>query len=197
MAYASVADYRARAGVLTGVDDATLAVQLDAVSEYLDQRLGRSFGLDAQATPRYFAGSGSVLWIDDCGAAPTAIEADLDGDGVYELAIPSTAVFLEPANALARGWPVTRLVLRSGNGVLAAWPKAPQSVRVTARWGWPAVPGPIREATVVIVRQLRDLGLGGVLQAVTQLDAAVQRSDVLPGLIRDLVREYGRVRWVA
>lgn len=196
MAYASVADYRSRVGILTGVDDATLQAQLDAVSAYLDRRLGRSFGLEAQATPRYFGGTGSVLWIDDCGVSPQAVEADLDGDGAYELTVPLPAVLLEPANALARGWPVTRLVLRSGNGVLAAWPSQPQSVRVTARWGWPVVPGPIREATVVIVRQLRDLGLGGVLQAVTQLDAAVQRSDVLPGLIRDLVREYGRVVWV-
>ena len=91
-AYATVAEYRGRVGK-TGHsdDDATILLQLTAVSRYIERELaGRFFNVDASdVTRRYRAGDRGgvplggrkVLTIDDLSADPTSIKIDKDDDG--------------------------------------------------------------------------------------------------------------------
>lgn len=198
MSYATVEEYKARVGMATATEDGTIAALLAAASDYIDDMLSRTFTLAATASQRYFDGSGSsTVWVDDIGTtADLAVAVDLDGDWTYETELTiGTQCQVGPPNALARNRPYTRLELVPGSAV-ATFPERARAVRVTAHWGWPSVPPLVKEATVLIARQLHDLGLSGILMQAMQIEAAVQRSDILPRQVQDLQRTYGRRRWL-
>ncbi|MEU0102396.1 phage gp6-like head-tail connector protein [Streptomyces sp. NPDC006267] len=136
-------------------DDATRDTLLDgalaASSRGIDTATGRRFWLDDVATGRTFTLAGNVvcgdggerLLIDDAGAAPTLVET---GSGSSWTAV--TDYDPAPDNALVRGRPITALALAAGGwgGGLRA--------RITAQWGWPAVPDEITEATLIQAARL-------------------------------------------
>lgn len=132
--------------------DALLIKALASASRSIDTATGRRFYLDATPTVRVFTprgrtvceDTGARLIIDDAGAAPILVET---GSG------SSWAVLTDyetgPDNALVRGRPVTVLVRPSGT-----WPSGPLRTRVTARWGWPAVPDDIVQAALIQASRL-------------------------------------------
>jgi hypothetical protein len=102
----------------------------------------RSFLLDPTPTAREFRAAGRVfcapdgqygILIDDAGAAPTLVEVGSVAGGWTAVTGYSTG----PDNALAKGLPITSLLLGT------PWPLyAPSDrLRVTVRWGWPVTPG--------------------------------------------------------
>lgn len=131
--------------------DALLDGALAAASSGIDRATGRRFWLDTDPSARTFTLAGRVvcrdggerLLLDDMGAVPTVVET---GAGASWTVI--TGYDTAPDNALVRGRPVTALALFSGS-----WGGGPR-VRVTARWGWPAVPDEIAEATLIQAARL-------------------------------------------
>ena len=105
---------------------------------------------------------------DLIGDVATAVVKTGTGNGSYPTTLTVTTNYIfEPLNADADGEPVTRI--RRSDGQL--WPTslygAPQ-VQITARWGWPVVPAPVRQATLQAASELwtrRNTPLG-VLQSV-------------------------------
>lgn len=146
-AYATVEEYRAFIGRQTLDDDAVIAGNLETASRWWDLTLQRPFGFGLVAAPvartfyvhRAADGDGSrSLFVDEFGST-TGLSVSIDGEVVdpaeYAALPPNAAQRPEP-------WPFDEL-RRIGR----AWPLATPIV-VTARWGWPAVPRAIKEATI-------------------------------------------------
>ncbi|MEU0369104.1 head-tail connector protein [Streptomyces sp. NPDC006283] len=152
--YAELATFKQQLNVEE--DDTTrddlLNMALAAASRSIDRATGRRFYLDSTATARTFNPHGRVvcddagarLLIDDAGAAPTLVET---GAGGSYTAV--TTYETGPDNALVRGRAITSLLTTS-----SSWGYGSSRVRVTARWGWPAVPEEIEQATLIQASRL-------------------------------------------
>jgi hypothetical protein len=137
------------------VVDPLLGTALAAASRAIDRSLGRQpggFSLDATATARTYRVVGHQVVCDDGMQFLVDEFGTLDGL-VVEIGGPDTwqpvtdAEHL-PENALARGRPITRLQR-------LWWAPGPFSrVRVTARWGWPAIPDEIEQAALIQATRL-------------------------------------------
>jgi hypothetical protein len=132
------------------VDDELLGSHIEAASRTIDDICHRTFSLDATATPRvFYPDSPRVVRIDDVGSS-TGFEVRIDNDlnGTFETII--TDATTQPDNALVRGVPVTKLVAYE-----TYWPMDSRpTVQVTARWGYPTVPEPVRSACGILAGRL-------------------------------------------
>lgn len=88
---------------------------------------------------------GDLLLVDDVGSV-TGLVVET-GSGASFAAV--TGYETSPDNALADGKPITGLLR-----VLGTWGTATTRVRVTARFGWPAVPDDITEAALIQASRL-------------------------------------------
>ncbi|MCZ7413042.1 phage gp6-like head-tail connector protein [Streptomyces sp. WMMC897] len=152
--YADLAAFRSSLNMAdddTSADD-LLNAALGAAARGIDTACGRRFYLDADATARTYVpaarltpeeGGGWRLLVDDIGAADITVETGSSGSWT---AVDD--VETRPDNALAAGRPITALWA-------PYWPCGlGQRVRVTARWGWPAVPEEVEQAALIQAARL-------------------------------------------
>jgi hypothetical protein len=158
--YASLLELKKRVGVIDGVDDDQLTRALEATTWGIEEYCERQFNKDDAATPRVYVADDAcgVVFVDDFHAGVTpVVETDNDGDGVFETVWPALAYQLEPLNGVVNGrpgWPCSEI---SAVGSLR-WPvRARASVRVTAAWGWAAVPAPVKEACFIVAEEIAKL----------------------------------------
>lgn len=149
--YATLAELKAMRRITDTADDALLNRALESASRQIDHKTGRRFWLDDAPTVRVFGTTGRTtpdgrLLVDDIGdAAGLVVETGTPGGSTWTA---TTWYETAPANALALGAPVTELVPTAGS----VWPGG--RVRITARWGWPAVPAEIGMATLLLASRL-------------------------------------------
>src|SRR3972149_1663132 len=168
-AYATEAEYRSRGGQSDATDTTLLDALLGAVSRLIDRESERFFGIDAAVVARLYDGNGLTrLYIDDVGTATGLIvKVDLDDDyaftGADETLTEGTHYWIGPGNAElgSEVSPFRFLDIVPANGRLSVWPSGLRKVQVTAKFGWPAVPAAIKEATGLGTRGLRGLGEAG------------------------------------
>lgn len=133
--------------------DVLLNSALAASSRGIDNATGRRFWLDPAAVQRTFRLSGRVvceadgdlLLVDDIGSI-TGLVVEAGSGGSYTAV---TGYETSPDNALADGKPITGLLRVNGT-----WGTATTRVRITARFGWPAVPEDITEAAMIQASRL-------------------------------------------
>lgn len=137
-----------------------VAAACTAASRRVDAICGRRFYKDTAATARTFTTSDTYhVWVDDISSVTDlAVATDDARDGLYSTAWTiATDFILEPANQVSSGLPWAYTALRAvGTRILPVPSYAfdPYPVRVTARWGWPAVPAEVRQATLVVAEAL-------------------------------------------
>lgn len=168
-------------------DDEALLAKLQRASRAIDRRCGRVFYAETTASARTFRtqgrtvreADGELLLVDDISSL-TDLVVEI-GDGSSWTTV--TDVEYEPENALARGRAIEGIRRRLGY-----WRHHRQG-RVTARWGWPAVPDDITEATLLLAnrRFMRRDSPEGVAGRDTDGPIRVSRFD--PD-IEDLVGPY-------
>lgn len=171
--------------------DDLLTIALDAAHDDLEGDCGRRFYLDDEASARTFDPADRVLedrgrqflLIDDIGSL-TGLVVET---GVTTWTAVTGTVEYRPENALVRGRAITSLMTPSG-----LWPTDPFTrVRVTARWGWPAVPPRVKEATLLQASRLyaRRNSPQGVVGTADWGQITVRKSDPdYMGLIGQFVR---------
>lgn len=122
-------------------DRPELALACAAASRAIDLATYRQFGSTASEvrtyTPKWSPKRG--MWVvecDDLFAAPTAITVDTAADGTFSTTVDASAAVLLPVNNVAEGKPYERVGLRRAS--LTASALDPDSVRLTAPWGWTA-----------------------------------------------------------
>ncbi len=162
-----------------GQEDAQIDLAVDAASRAIDlycRREPGSFVVTTTSSRVFSPQSFFEVLVDDIGSTSGLIVAtDMSGDGTFETVWSSTDYQLEPNNANAKGQPYN--IIRSvgvkwfpvfdGSGVwmgvtggrsfyapgmtlaLGSHKRGQATVQVTARWGWPSVPTPIKQATII------------------------------------------------
>lgn len=133
--------------------DSLLDKALAAASRGIDKTCGRRFWLDPAPVQRTYRlsgrvvreGDGDLLLVDDIGSlADLVVET---GSGSSWSAV--TGYEASPDNALLDGKPITGLLRVSGT-----WGSASARARITAQFGWPAVPDDIAEAALIQAARL-------------------------------------------
>lgn len=154
--YATLPDLRARLDRTDTSRDDELTARLVTASRQVEIDTGRTHGynLDDTATAKVFNPrhrvvrdrDGERLLIPDIGDL-TGLVVELGRDTSWTAI---TEYETGPDNAFDDGWAIEWLFRP-----LRAWQEwATQRVRVTARWGWPAVPAAITEATLLYAHRL-------------------------------------------
>jgi len=199
--YATAAEYRDRVDKTDTGDDATILAQLTTVSRFLDLRLRRFFTQDAAVVVRTFDGNGeALLWLpaDIATVTGLVVKVDLNEDylftGATETLTINTHFWVGPAD-VDKGpepRPYECLEVVPNNGLFDVWPEQQRAVQVTAKFGWPAIPGGIKERTIDLTRQLRDVQEAGAAMTLQNIEAAIPLSPQLRLLLWDIERQYAK-----
>lgn len=148
--YADLADLKTALGITDTTRDTLLSRALSAASRGIDARTGRQapgFGVDTAATARVYPVRGNVLddpdgqllMVDEISTTSGLVVEVGDVTGGWTAVTDYEA---EPPNAAVLGVPVTGL-----RRPLSSW--TTRQVRVTALWGWPAVPVQVEQACLL------------------------------------------------
>lgn len=205
-AYCTITEYRARTGSEASAANATLTAQITAVARLLERSLQVAPGAFNSATgTRVFDGSGrSILRLrDDRGmqeflqsidADSLKIDSDLDGSyDDYTFDTADAWVRGLPANAAAHSEPFTAIELRPiSTATLTVFPKLAGCIQIVGTWGWPAVPGMIKELNAHMTYDLEQAHLAGATGNIPAIDDAMPLSQETWRLWRLAERMYGR-----
>lgn len=164
--YATTTELRERLDVTTETYDARLLEALNTASRGIDRICRRQFNLASSATARiYYPEHGCLVHVDDFYTTTGLIVAtDTGDDGSYDTTWTASYYQLEPLNGVVEGedgWPYSSIRAVSGLSFPDWSHRAP--VQVTAKWGWTAVPAPVKEATLVVAEEtfkLKDAPFG-------------------------------------
>lgn len=177
-------------------DDAQLALALAGASRAIDQTCRRQFGAEASPVARVYTPRMDphirrvVVDIDDLMVdEDLTVEVDSDGSGAFATAVMDYQ--LGPVNAAADGKPWTRI---SGSFPV----DAPESVKVTARWGWSTVPSPVAQACLIQASRLlgrRDspYGVAGSPEAGSEMRLLAKVDPDVAVLLRHYTRRWWAV----
>jgi hypothetical protein len=191
--YITLANLKTYLKIDDQVEDALLEQIIESASRSIDRIANRRFYLDAQASARTYRPIGNLrVQVDDFGTTSgLVVKTDPDSTGTYGTTFTLNQDYIvEPTNALAKGRPLTTITIVGPTAFslpVNYWPQ----VEVTARWGWPAVPDDIEQATYILSADLykRKDSIGGVL-GLSELGAI--RMSPLGRDITAMVRAYKR-----
>jgi hypothetical protein len=197
-----------------------------AASRQIDDYTNRRFWLDTTTSSRVFTPEdGSYTFFDDCAPTTMSVSVDNGLNGTYGTAwTAGTNYQLEPLNATAQGIAATGLralsgyimpldyqdgsdVLVKGTNVYQFGggsdypPTSPAgrgraTIRITAYWGWPAVPAQIRYACILqcgMLLKSKDTPLGisgGADMGQMRLSSAIHP------VARTLIDPFVRRSWI-
>ena len=139
--------------------DALLDDSINAASRAIEDYCGRHFYDSGAATARTFAPTDSHLLLVDDFSTTTGlvVKTDENDDGTYEITWTSSDYELDTTVADGiTGWPY-RAIRAVGDYTFplpAGRLLRRYTVQVTARWGWAAVPEPVRQATLQVAAEL-------------------------------------------
>ena len=161
--YVTVEQFKSRFGISSSDKDVRLAEHVTAASRKADGYCRRSFAPHVGvATVRYFHPMDRhSVWIDD---AYDITEVAVDDDDTYATVWTTADYEPSPANGVGpdgqAGWP-TMSLHRIGEEYFSMCYRRPV-VRVTAKWGWPAVPADVTEAVYLFAARLSyEVGVPG------------------------------------
>jgi hypothetical protein len=134
--------------------DDLIETALLAAHRSVDSFCGRSFvktiGADDAATTRTFRpATDGLCFVDDFWTTTSLVIAvDANGNGTANVTWAAADYELEPANGMVdglAGFPFYKIVAVGSRGFGV---QARRNVHVTAKWGWAAVPEPVKRATL-------------------------------------------------
>lgn len=181
-------------------DNSELAVAITAASRAVDLACNRQFGQTSPAAARYFTARWDkdrcvhVLDLEDVqDTAGLTVAGDGDDDDTYDVTI--TEYRLLPLNAAADGMPYTQIVMKYAASTDV--PTGEGRVKVTAKWGWSAVPTTVKQATLIqasrfFARRNSPYGIAGS----PDLGNELRLLDRVDPDVRTMLRPY-RKHWVA
>ncbi|MEU8379775.1 hypothetical protein [Streptosporangium sp. NPDC048865] len=163
--YATLEQLKGRLDIEDAVDDDDLAAALAAVSRGIEKFCHRQFNKAETATARLFTPTwAAMVRVDDFHTTTgLVIATDPGGDATFGTTLEISQYELHPLNGIVdgeEGWPYSTIrgVLRS---TFPCTGRA--SLRVTAQWGWAAVPAPVRQACLILAAEcfkLKDAPFG-------------------------------------
>lgn len=152
--YCTLGELKAVLRIMDTVDDELLESRISEASRVIDQHCDRRFYADGTATARVFvANATDVVFVDDISTTTgLVVKTDSAGDGTYLTTLTASQFQNEPLNATSKGLPITS-IRGTATGVFPTT-AAPAGVQVTAKWGWPSVPEPVKSACILLAGRL-------------------------------------------
>lgn len=127
--------------------DEVLETIIEAVSRLIDNATARQFFTTTE-TRYYRAKNPFCLEVDDIASSSgVTIDIDLDGDGTYEYTLASTDYYLGGYNDLSKGFPYA--LIETSPFAQYTFSTAKRGNKVTATFGWAAVPKPVTLACIL------------------------------------------------
>ena len=142
-------------GVTDTTNDTELGDALETASRNIDHHCSRKFNADSSATARVFRPRTSCLAVVDdfYETASLVVKVDSAGTATYATTLTlNTDFILEPSNGVVdgeTGWPYYRIIAVNNSFLASRIP----SLQVTAKWGWTAVPGPVKQACIYLAEE--------------------------------------------
>jgi hypothetical protein len=152
--YASVAELKSRMAITVSTWDTQLADALESASREIDGHCGqRKFWLDDAVSARvYYPDRAGFTAVDDIATTVGLIvKTDTTGDGTYATTWAAADYELQPLNGIVdgeTGWPYWQIKAVGAYRFPCNATRAP--LQVTAKWGWAAVPGPVKQACLIL-----------------------------------------------
>ncbi len=152
--YCTLAELKAVLRISDTVDDAMLSERIDEASRSIDDYCDRRFYADTSLSARVFTSqSGSYIMVDDISTATGLIvKTDTGADGTYATTLSAADIQTLPLNAIAKNLPITRIQATGQGSFPTRTAIAP--IQVTAKWGWPIIPQPVRSACILMAGRL-------------------------------------------
>lgn len=166
-AYATLAELKSYMSIAATTYDVELTQALASASREIERNTRRQFNDAESASARvYYASSnGDVVITDDFHTTTgLLVETDDTDDATFVTDWTAADYQLEPLNGVrggVPGWPYWKIRAIESLSFPTCTDRAP--VRVTARWGWAAVPAPIKTAALILASknfQLKDTPFG-------------------------------------
>jgi hypothetical protein len=165
-AYCTLSDLKTSLAIEDITDDTALEAAILTASRMIDDYTGRFFykdGTNAAPVVRYYTAQDWYTCNVDDFVSLTQIATDDNFDQLYTTIWQADDYMVEPVNNPRRGWPLTRLL--AIDSYIFPY-NLPQSVKVTAVWGWAAVPAEISmaaklQASRLFVRRQSPFGVAG------------------------------------
>jgi hypothetical protein len=153
--YINLDQFKQRLGVTNTDKDVRILEHISAASRWVDEITHRQFG-PGSSSARYFRPLAcDQVFIDDASAI-TEVAVDGSDTGSYTTIWATTYYETDPANGIGpdgqTGWPITSL--RAVAGYTFPTYDQRRSVKVTATWGWAAIPANVVEATYLLANRL-------------------------------------------
>jgi len=145
--YSTVASLKTRLGISDATDDTTLGLVLSGVCRAIDGHCGQSFYKDAAASIRYYTAIDSHTVFIDPIVSVTTLATDGGYDRTYATTWAATDYDLMPTNVASRDRPYT-WIETAPDGTYN-FPTRSLGVKLTAVYGWPAVPAQVAEAALL------------------------------------------------
>lgn len=141
-------------------DDTLLQQALTAASRAVERFCHRQFNTSETAVARtYMPNSEDMVVVDDFHTLDgLVVEVDEAKDGTYSTELAPSAYVSKPLGGISEGvmgWPWWRLHAL-GSQRFPVDGERP-TIRVTAVWGWAAIPHPILEATLMLAEEMYKL----------------------------------------
>jgi hypothetical protein len=203
-AYATTAQIKAalRIGTADSIDDVLIDNCSGAASRLIDGFCNRKFWAVGSATTRVFQAEDSFFCsIDDISGTAITLQTSTNADGVFDTTWSPTDWQLEPLNGDLDGITWAYDKIRAIGDYLFPTVNANYGsqalVKVTANFGWPYVPEPVTQATIIQASRLfkrydSPLGVAGFGDM-----GAIRVSRALDPDVAQLVEPYRRMRLFA
>jgi len=168
-------------------DDEVMEDIIEQASRYIEEQTGRRFWANSSDETRYFKpDEASRCEITDLSAYPTSVSVDYSQDRTYT-ALDSGDYELLPDNAALDGKPYTELVLSPDT--TAYFPTVRRGVKIVGKFGWPSVPGNIKNDCLAIAHNIwmsRQGQVAGGRVTVTAAGVVIRPEDVPPRVMQDI-----------
>ena len=195
--YATLAQVKSALRISDSIDDSILEMAVESASRAIDGHAARHFYSTGTATRYYAADDSFIVQTDDIAGTAITLQTSSAGDGVFDTTFTTIDYQLEPLNGKVDGLDVPFTRIRAVENFLFPVEVEQALVKVTAVFGWPAVPIAITQATIIqasrIYKRLESpLGVAGF----GDLGAISVTRDLDPD-VAQLVAPYRRHRGFA
>jgi hypothetical protein len=145
--YATLTDVKNALRITDNLDDTLLETAIESASRMIDSYTARTFSNAGTAVRNFAATDALNLIIDDAISVTTVQSTDEIGDTYTTWT--ANDYQLEPLNSRSDGLYMPYTGIRAVNDY--TWPVVDQQAlcRITAVWGWAAVPTAIKQATII------------------------------------------------
>ena len=147
----TLSDVKTAMNVYDSTDDGRIELAINTASRMIEAACNRRFYADANATARTYVATTHVLTLTDDISTTSGliVKTDTGALGTFDQTWAAADYQLEPLNGIVDGqsWPYTQI--RAIRSLAFPFDYQQALVQVTAKWGWSAVPDPIKQAGII------------------------------------------------